>query len=313
MELTIEKHLIRLTKKYPSALKKLLIDHTTKTNIVWKNRNNLDSYKGVYMQTEIKFADLISTDREEIVNGNGKSNTEKLLRKKVSSEVFTPSWICNIQNNAVDDLWFGYKNVFNTPEDRSWGKNRKLFTFPKSKSWKDYVLENRLEITCGEAPYLVSRYDTTTGISIQIDKRIGILDRKIRVINAEINEKNEWVNWVKNAYKSIYGYELQGDNLLIARINMLLSYIEYFEEKFGEEPSTDDVEEISYIISWNIVQMDGLTFKTPLLKYEEQQLSFFEDLNTSKDIKGKNVVIKDWNKNKKHYFKNLIKGDMSYE
>lgn len=87
--------------------------------------------------------------------------------------------------------------------------------------WTDYVLSTRLEISCGEAPYLVSRYDTITGQPINIIDRIGILDRKIRVINENTYTENDWMYWVLKAYQSIYGFELQGDNLLLARENLL--------------------------------------------------------------------------------------------
>ena len=43
--------------------------------------------------------------------------------------------------------------------------------------WKSYVAEQRMEITCGEAPYLTSRYDTTTGAYIELKNRIGLLDK----------------------------------------------------------------------------------------------------------------------------------------
>ena len=48
----------------------------------------------------------------------------------------------------------------------------------KDKTWIDYVNDKRLEVSCGEAPYIVSRYDTVTGIIIDPKDRIGILDRK---------------------------------------------------------------------------------------------------------------------------------------
>ena len=43
----------------------------------------------------------------------------------------------------------------------SWETNEEKIVFPAGKRWQDYVLANRLEISCGEAPYLVSRYDAT--------------------------------------------------------------------------------------------------------------------------------------------------------
>lgn len=30
-------------------------------------------------------------------------------------------------------------------------------------NWRDYVKEPRLEITCGEAPFIVGRYNTANG------------------------------------------------------------------------------------------------------------------------------------------------------
>ena len=57
--------------------------------------------------------------------------------------------------------------------------------------WKDYINNIVLEITCGEAPYLASRYDTTTGEYIFVNNRIGFLDRKLRIINENIKPLGE--------------------------------------------------------------------------------------------------------------------------
>ena len=79
----------------------------------------------------------------------------------------------------------------------------------------------RLEITCGEAPYLVSRYDTVTGRTIPISERVGLLDRKLRVVHENTGTEAEWKKWARRAVESVYGYEFQGDNLLLARENNL--------------------------------------------------------------------------------------------
>ncbi|MCR4947448.1 MAG: hypothetical protein K5929_10945 [Lachnospiraceae bacterium] len=68
--------------------------------------------------------------------------------------------------------------------------------FKKPTDWKKYVDSRRLEITCGEAPYLVSRYDVETGEYIPIPKRIGILDRKLRVVNENAVDEKEWLKWL---------------------------------------------------------------------------------------------------------------------
>lgn len=36
------------------------------------------------------------------------------------AEVFTPSWVCNKQNNLVDEKWFGYANPFNIEQEKTW-------------------------------------------------------------------------------------------------------------------------------------------------------------------------------------------------
>ena len=82
-----------------------------------------------------------------------------------------------------------------------------------------------MEITCGEAPYLTSRYDTTNGSYINPKDRIGLLDRKLRVISENVDDKEEWMKYAKMAYQRIYGYEYQGDNLLIARENLLMTFV----------------------------------------------------------------------------------------
>ena len=64
--------------------------------------------------------------------------------------------------------WFGKKEVFNIEKNKAWKTNYEKIIFPDDKNWKDYVLSRRLEITCGEAPYLVSRYDTVSGKKINV-------------------------------------------------------------------------------------------------------------------------------------------------
>ena len=184
------------------------------------------------------------------------------------AEVFTPSWICNTQNNLIDEAWFGRKDVFNhevTAEDgtHTWEVNPDKIAFPEGRTWKDYVRENRLEITCGEAPYLVSRYDTTTGTFIPVEKRIGLLDRKLRIVSENTATTREWLEAAKDAYRNIYAYEWQGDSLLLAREALLLSFIEYYRNKFGKDPQIKSINHIAYIISWNVWQMDGLKGVVP--------------------------------------------------
>lgn len=217
------------------------------------------------------------------------------------AEVFTPSWVCNAQNNLIDDAWFGKQGVFNAESpEHTWKATTGKIEFPEGKTWKDYVRDTRLEITCGEAPYLVSRYDTVSGMPIELAERIGLLDRKLRVVSENTETTGEFLDWCQEAYKNTYGYEWQGDNLLLAREALLFTFLDYYRAKFGEEPLLKSIQYIAYIISWNVWQMDGLKFCPPGEEPCEDDL--FNPSNL--------CLIRDWRKprdKQKIYFKSLLK------
>lgn len=241
-----------------SILDILLKDRTTNKNIIWAT--------DIYEHRSPNYSPSSPIIIEQITGRNGnvikprtkKSKLEQNNRIKKNAEVYTPSWVCNMQNNIADHLWFGYENVFNKEKGKEWISKKSKIKFTNNIKWQDYVSLLKIEISCGEAPYIVSRYDTTTGNLIPINDRIGFLDRKLRIIDENVNEKDEWIKWVEKAYKSVYGYEWQGDSLLIARENLLYTFLDYYTHKFNEIPSHDDILKIATIISWNIFQMDGL-------------------------------------------------------
>ena len=100
-----------------------------------------------------------------------------------------------------------------------------------------YVQSRRLEVTCGEAPFLASRYDAATGEMIPVARRIGILDRKLRVVSENVTTEDEWRKYATHAVQSTYGYEYQGDNLLLARVNLLLTYAEHLQARWQRKPN----------------------------------------------------------------------------
>jgi len=271
----------------PRILKELLKDHSAtrakfspeqvqegkQANIFWAT----DIYEQRYGKNcGYNYHDPITIDKITGENGHAiqprvsKSRDEQIKRSRDKAEVFTPSWICNKQNNLIDKAWFERDNVFNVEVDNpdgshDWIPTKGIIFFPPTpgKTWQKYVGEPRIEITCGEAPYLVSRYDTITGEFIPINKRIGLLDRKLRIIGENCDNEKNWLYYAKRAYQSTYGYDWQGDNVLIARESLLITFIEYFWAKFGKKPNLGSLQFIAYIISWNIWQMDGLKFVIP--------------------------------------------------
>ncbi|MBD5427326.1 MAG: restriction endonuclease subunit M [Treponema sp.] len=260
-----------LWEAYPDAFRKLLIDHSTQKNIIWATNSYEDIGDGYRFKDEITPEKIIGEHGQLIRPRALKDRDEQIRRVKDKAEVFTPSWICNAQNNLIDEAWFGRANVFNeeiTLEDGShtWipSEGEIEFSDEKGKTWKDYVRDMRLEITCGEAPYLVSRYDAVSGEPISdLKMRVGLLDRKLRVVSENTETSGDWIDWAKTALECTYGYEWQGDNLLLAREALMLTVLDYYRAKFCKEMPKQSIPGLAYIISWNLFQMDGLKYVIP--------------------------------------------------
>lgn len=306
----------------PELLNTLLKDHTLSTedkqvNIFWGTDNYASRGKGFQYNDPITIESITGENGDVIVPRALKSRATQQQRSREMAEVFTPSWICNKQNNLVDSAWFGREGVFNTEVDNpdgshSWIVNEEKVTFPEGKTWRDYVTENRMEITCGEAPYLVSRYDSVTGEYIPVERRIGLLDRKLRVVSENTETSGEWLKGAQSAYKSIYGFEWQGDNLVLAREALLFTFIDYYRAKFGKDPLLKSLQFIAYIISWNIWQMDGLKGVIPdtcksIVKREENIWGEVTETsipcsgcknNDHRCHNGTYALIKDWGASK---------------
>ncbi len=268
---------------YPlvQVLDVLLQDKTTKKNIIWAT----DTYEelGEGFTDKVQLAEDALLRRAGIIRPRiQKSQEAQAERTRKKAEVFTPAWLCNRMNNHCDEDWFGYSSVFNTENsDHTWTVSEGKIEFPKEKKWQHYVDSRRLEITCGEAPYLVSRYDVSSGELIAPPmRRIGMLDRKLRIVNENTECYEDWLKWVIRAFESCYGYEYQGDNVLIARANLLLTFTDYYEERWEHQPGERLLQQVANKIAWNIWQMDGLKDTVPLGKpYEEfKQMTFFDML-----------------------------------
>lgn len=279
-----------IREKMPEILNLLLIDRTKSTpkiikNIIWANNNYIDHSAKYYGPTaQIKPA-LITGKMERLIMPRAlKSQDIQKERTRSKAEVFTPTWIVKKQNDVVEQDYL-------------------------NDDIKTYVSRIWLEITCGEAPYMATRYDMGTGKILPINKREGFLDRKLKRISLEIHNKSEWHDLAILAYKASYGFEWNGDSLLLARENLLYTYRDYYLEKWQEEPSFDNFKYIAEIISYNIFQMDGIKYIIPLSDTKtvvsKQQLELFGDKVASKEIvrtNGKRVKIMNWHTKKMEFF-----------
>jgi type II restriction enzyme len=252
----------RVLKETPGLLEVLLKDHTTQQNIFWATDSYAELGDGFRWHDSITVAAITGEHGDVIMPRVMKTRDEQQRRVKQMAEVFTPAWLVNKMNNAADEVWFGRQNVFNVPTEEGWRPTEAPVMMPKGKSWHDYVLATRLEITCGEAPFLTSRYDMISGVSIAIKTRMGMLDRKLRIVNEHCTG-DEWTRWALLALGSVYGFEWQGDNLLLARESLLASFSESYEQQFGHKADRTTLMLAAEIIAWNVWQMDGLKGVVP--------------------------------------------------
>jgi hypothetical protein len=243
--------------KKNSMLDLLLQDKTTGKNILWAT-DSYESKGSKFVPNAHITSDLITGKNGNLIQPRAvKSKEDQLLRTRDKAEVFTPLSIVKQMNEACD--------------------NRRV----TKNNWQEYVSLLKLEITCGEAPFIVSRYDpiSDTQVLVPITDRVGFLDYKLRVVSKYCDTKKDWIKWSKVAFRSSYGYEWQGDSLLIARENLLYTFVDYYESQFNESPSLELQKEISEIIVWNIFQMDGLKYVVPMTcKIEHEAIKGVETL-----------------------------------
>lgn len=264
----------------------LLKDRTTNKNIVWASPSYEGMGKPFCANQPIKKNliigpyDLIIQPRVE----KNKRNQELRTRKR--GEVFTPPWLVDKQVSIVLNE---IKNI----------------------SFESFIALRWLELTCGEAPYIVTRYDSVSGDIIPVDKRVGFLDRKLQRIAEESTTEKEFIKWSKIAYESSYGYELQGDSLLLARENLVLSFCEHYEYKFNKLPTMKVIKQIATIISYNIFQMNGLTKQTPYSdnSTESIQLNLFDEVNDQEKQGDLFTLVKDWKNKVLVSMDSIFKGD----
>lgn len=266
--------------RYPTRiLETLLQDRTTGRNIIWAD-NEYEALGEGYMGDDEITVDKITGLSSGVIKPRiAKEQEHQSKRTKSRAEVFTPSWLCNQMNNDIDAIWFNKRDVFNIEDNQSWRIVQEPIVFPKKRGhgWRAYIESPRLEITCGEAPFVCSRYDTVTGETLPVERRIGFLDRKLRAVSEKTKTRKEWLRWALAALKASYGFEYQGDNLLLARINVFETFCEHLYERWGLVITDDELDQVAWIVSWNFWQMNGLTCAVPTNKIDTIiQSAFFE-------------------------------------
>ena len=279
MVINIQDDILRL--RAMGLLERLLQDQATGHNILWATDAYAHFGDGYQRGEEITTVRITGENSDLIKTRARKAMEQQSERTKQHAEVFTPLWIVKKMNDFADVQWFGRKDGI-----RKETENGHIY-FSKHKHWKLYVKARRLEITCGEAPFLATRYDVETGEALPVEDRIGLLDRKLRAVSENAADIDEWKDWALRAAQSIYGYELQGDNLLIARVNILCTLEEHFTHRWRQKADKLWLEKLCRIIAWNLWQMDGIKGCVPLPPAPtEEQLTLFPKLYEQENLFG---------------------------
>ena len=299
----MEQQINFMAPEVQAVLPLLLADKSTGRNIIWATDPPQALSDTVTDKSEMTPAQLHQLGFEAIQARAGKQADAQQQRTRRRGEVCTPAWVCNKMINALDADWFGREGVFNTEQPQGWQAREGQVEFPASKGkaplWQQYIDSRRLEITCGEAPFLASRYDAATGEMIPVQQRIGILDRKLRVVSETVKEEKEWLYWAKRAVQATYGYEYQGDNLLLARTNLLLTFAEHLQARWQRSSTTQELKATANIIAWNLWQMDGLKRSIPggKLHPDTEQLNLFSIFGDAEEsVPSVSCKVKNWRK-----------------
>jgi hypothetical protein len=300
----------------------LLIDRTKTTkrkqyNIIWATDGYAKYVTDYTPNKQIKCEQITGINGKAIQPRATKSHEQQIARTKDKAEVFTPLKIVRQINLAIDGASNNYP--------------------PTQENWIDYIKELRLEITCGEAPFIAGRYNPIahTGVIITPKNRVGFFDRKLQLVGKYTKSKKEWLKYAEISLKATYGYEWQGDNLLIARENILFTLDDFFKDfcrnnlklKSKQNLTDEQLEHFAGIISWNIFQMDGTKFVTPMScrhanRVIPGEITLFGEtpdmvekdecegckFNRPTKHNGRFVKIMDWRSNKTMRFVDLLGG-----
>lgn len=299
MQIGIQEELLQLHAL--GLLDPLLADKTTGSHLIWATDAHADRGPSYRRDWEIEAADITGINADVIKTRARKALEQQSARTKQHAEVFTPRHICERMLSEADASYFGALDPF---------LSRDKIPFTDAKAWQSYVDARRLEITCGEAPYLTERYDVTSGEAIPLSERLGILDRKFRVVGENTDGEEEWLNWAFRALEATYGYEFQGDNVLLARLNLLMSFAEAYGRRFGKKPDIKSYRHAETIIVWNLWQMDGLSGTIPYCKATEEyrQFSLFDTEEESVASEQPHCRIRDWRRDRSFTYSSLKEG-----
>ena len=95
------------TKTNRETMSILLSDHTTNKNIMWCTSDYSKNGKSYLPDSEILIENITGNNQDIIRPRISKLKSEKGKEAKTWQRFSPPLWICNKQNNLVDNDWLG--------------------------------------------------------------------------------------------------------------------------------------------------------------------------------------------------------------
>ena len=134
----------------------------------------------------LSFSLILGKHKNIIQPRINKSIIEKQKRIKEKGEVFTPSWVCNHQNNLIDNVWFDEENVFNIEKEESWESSRRYQTRPGALVSKIFKNISGKEIEIFSNLFIFSTTLITFGFFVDIGFSLMIASKILFVFSKNI-------------------------------------------------------------------------------------------------------------------------------
>lgn len=207
-------------------------------------------------------------EKEELLNRTQKNG----MPTEAEEQAAFQKW--DRELNRLDEEWFGRENPFSIQTDDGWSARKEKIHFDDPFHWKKYLnLQVYVpHLNCGEAL-------TFSGAENEVpfEERTGALDRTLRLLNENVRSESEWQKRAEAALARILGFEKDPRKLFRARLCILESCREAFENRFGHLPSLKNEKTLAIVIAANFFQTEDEQNTIPFAERKEvQQLSLFE-------------------------------------
>lgn len=238
-----------------SVLETLLTDKSTRRPLVWPSGPN---HPAAWMSRE----DFL---RPQLAAEDPQAEQAEFLE-----------W--NRKLNTLDAAWFGHEPAFNEESAQGWQTLSEPVAFDDPFHWKKYVTRPVFLFQAGHGQALVFRPFAQGAEPMQYGKRMGILDRRLRIISENTREESEWLRWAESALQSLYGTDVSPLAIFQARLSALVAVREAYAQRFGGQLPVREEKYMVTTLCWNLFQMDprtGCSFPVEE-KPAPVQLSLFE-------------------------------------